>query len=246
MMLFDTLVALVGILAGGIASIAGFGIGSLLTPLFAYRVGTKIAVAAVSVPHFAATLYRFWLLRKGVDRRTLINFGITSAAGGLVGALLNAYSSNPALTILFGAILIFVALSEFTGLAQRMRFSGPMAWLAGGVSGLLGGLVGNQGGIRSAALLGFDLNKEAFVATATAIGVVVDLARLPVYLINEGKELLNLCVPLAIAVVATIFGTILGKRFLGRLPQSVFRSTVASLLLLLGVYMTLKGFGVFP
>src|SRR6202011_790944 len=144
MMLFDTLVALVGILAGGIASIAGFGIGSLLTPLFAYRVGTKIAVAAVSVPHFAATLYRFWLLRKGVDRRTLINFGITSAAGGLVGALLNAHSSNPALTILFGAILIFVALSEFTGLAQRMRFSGPMAWLAGGVSGLLGGLVGNQ------------------------------------------------------------------------------------------------------
>src|ERR1700694_707472 len=151
-MFFNALVAVVGILAGGIASVAGLGIGSLLTPLFAYRVGTKIAVAAVSIPHFTATLYRFWLLRKSVDRRTLISFGITSAAGGLAGALLNAYSSSPVLTVIFGAILIFVALSEFSGLAQRMRFNDPIAWLAGAVSGLLGGMVGNQGGIRSAAL----------------------------------------------------------------------------------------------
>jgi uncharacterized membrane protein YfcA len=242
-MIFNALVALVGMLAGGIASVAGFGIGSLLTPLFAYRVGTKIAVAAVSIPHFAATLYRFWLLRKSVDRRTLISFGITSAAGGLVGALLNAYSSNAALTVIFGVLLIFVSLSEFSGLAQRMRFSAPMAWLAGGASGLLGGLVGNQGGIRSAALLGFDLNKEAFVATATAIGVVVDFARMPVYIVKEGHDLLNLWVPIAIAIVATIVGTILGKRYLVRLSQAVFRRTVASLLLLLGVYMLLKGFG---
>jgi len=242
-MLFDALVALVGIIAGGIASVTGFGIGSLLTPLFAYRVATKLAVAAVSIPHFAATAYRFWLLRKSVDRRTLISFGITSAAGGLVGALLNAYSSNPALTLIFGGILVFVSLSELTGLVQRMRFSGPIAWLAGGVSGLLGGLVGNQGGIRSAALLGFDLNKEAFVATATAIGVVVDFARMPVYIITAGRDLLSLWLPIAIAIVATIVGTTLGKRYLVRLPQAVFRQTVASLLLLLGVYMLLKGFG---
>jgi uncharacterized protein len=243
-MLYDALVALVGFLAGGIASIAGFGIGSLLTPLFAYRVGTKLAVAAVSIPHFAATAYRCWLLRKSVDRRTLISFGITSAAGGLVGALLNAYSSNPVLTIIFGALLIFVSLSEFSGFAHRLRFSGTIAWLAGGVSGLLGGLVGNQGGIRSAALLGFDLNTEAFVATATAIGVVVDFARMPVYIIKEGRDLLNLWLPIAIAIVATIIGTILGKRYLLRLSQVVFRRTVAGLLLLLGVYMLLKGFGV--
>jgi len=160
-----------------------------------------------------------------------------------VGALLNAYSSNPALTVIFGALLIFVSLSEFSGLAERMRFSGPIAWLAGAVSGLLGGLVGNQGGIRSAALLGFDLNKEAFVATATAIGVVVDVARMPVYLINEGRDLLNFWLPIAIAIVATVVGTILGKRYLVRLSQKAFQRTVASLLLLLGAYMTLKGVG---
>src|ERR1700730_2480846 len=107
-MLFDFLVAIAGIIAGAVASVAGFGIGSLLTPLFAYRFGTKLAVAAVSIPHFVATTYRFWLLRKSVDWHTLVSFGIMSAAGGLSGALLNAYAASPVLTIIFGIILIFV------------------------------------------------------------------------------------------------------------------------------------------
>jgi uncharacterized membrane protein YfcA len=60
---FLALAAGVAILAGAIASVSGFGIGSLLTPLLAVRVGSKLAVAAVSVPHLTATALRFWLLR---------------------------------------------------------------------------------------------------------------------------------------------------------------------------------------
>jgi len=39
------------VVAGGIAAMSGFGIGSLLTPLLAVRYGTKLAVVMVSVPH---------------------------------------------------------------------------------------------------------------------------------------------------------------------------------------------------
>src|SRR5262245_64331561 len=101
---FAALVAFVAVLAGSIASLSGFGIGSLLTPLLAVRVGTKLAVAAVSVPHLTATALRFWLLRQHVDRRLLWSFGLMSAAGGLGGALLHAYADNPALTIVFGGL----------------------------------------------------------------------------------------------------------------------------------------------
>jgi uncharacterized protein len=79
------LLAVVGFVAGAIASVSGFGIGSLLTPVLAVRVGTKLAVAAVSVPHVTATALRFWLMRKHVDRRLLWSFGVMSAAGGLSG-----------------------------------------------------------------------------------------------------------------------------------------------------------------
>lgn len=48
---FNVLVVVAAMVAGAIASVTGFGIGSLLTPILGFHVGTKIAVAAVSIPH---------------------------------------------------------------------------------------------------------------------------------------------------------------------------------------------------
>ena len=48
-MTFATLLAAASIAAGAIASVAGFGIGTVLTPVFAVRVDMKLAVAAVAV-----------------------------------------------------------------------------------------------------------------------------------------------------------------------------------------------------
>ena len=109
--------------------------------------------------------------------------------------------------------------------------------IAGALSGLLGGLVGNQGGIRSAALLGFDLPKQTFVATATAVGLVVDLARMPVYLATEGQEIWGVWRLAAIAMAGVIIGTIFGGRLLSRIPESKFRLIVATILAALGVWM---------
>jgi uncharacterized protein len=239
--IFAFVIAVGSVLAGAIASIVGFGIGSVLTPLLAVRVGTQLAVAAVSIPHLFATALRFWRLRAHVDRRVVVSFGITSAAGGLAGALLHAYASNRSLAIVFGVLLLFVGISELTGLARHMRFGGPVAWIAGAVSGVFGGLVGNQGGIRSAALLGFDLDRQAFVATATAIGLVVDGARMPVYFATQTAAIARIWPLVLIATAGTLAGTLLGVRTLRRIPEQAFRRIVAILLLLLGTYMLLRG-----
>lgn len=240
-MTFQFILAIVAALAGAVASVVGFGIGSLLTPLLAVRVGTQLAVAAISIPHLFATALRFWRLRAHIDRRVLVSFGVTSAAGGLVGALFHSFATNRALAIVFGCILIFVGTSELTGLARRMRFSGPVAWIAGAVSGVFGGLVGNQGGIRSAALLGFDVEKQAFVATATAIGLVVDAARMPVYFATQWREISGIWPLVLIATVGALAGTLLGVPLLRRIPENLFRRIVAVILVLLGIYMLTTG-----
>jgi hypothetical protein len=233
-----TLAALVAaVIAGAIAAISGFGIGSLLTPLLAIHYGTKLAVAIVSVPHLVATAARFIGLRRQLDRGVFLNFGILSAAGGLLGALLNARAANPALAIVFGCLLVFAAVSGLTGFIDRMHFGRPMAWVAGALSGFFGGLVGNQGGIRSAALLGFDIRKEALVATATAIALIVDGARMPVYLAIEGREILSVWPLLLITIAGVLLGTFWGVRVLRRIPERAFRKVVYSLILALGIYM---------
>jgi len=234
-------VAAAGIAAGGVASVAGFGIGSLLTPVFVAHVATPVAVAAVSIPHVAGTAVRLWLLRGHIDRHLLLRFGLASAAGGLTGALLQTRTSSAGLTILFGSLLLFVAASELSGLSKRMRFRGAAAWIAGVLSGLLGGLVGNQGGIRSAAMLGIDVPRHAFVATATAVALIVDGARLPVYLVTSGRELLTLWPTILVATIAVACGTAFGHRVLIRIPEERFRPTVAVLLAILGAAMLIVG-----
>jgi uncharacterized membrane protein YfcA len=243
---FELVVLVAAVLAGAIAAISGFGIGSVLTPLLATQMETKLAVAAVSIPHLVATAVRFVSLRKHLDRRVFWNFGLLSAAGGLAGALLNTYAASRALTIVFGCLLLLAGVTGLTQFWSRMRFGRPVAWIAGAASGLFGGLVGNQGGIRSAALLGFDVPKEAYVATATAIALIVDGARMPVYLATQTHALGRLWPAITIACAGVLVGTWFGMRGLRAMPERTFRTSVSLLIAALGVYMVLKGWGVVP
>jgi uncharacterized membrane protein YfcA len=242
-MWFDAILVTASALAGGIAAVTGFGIGSLLTPVLALQVDTRLAVAAVSIPHLVGTSLRFWLMHGGVDRRVLWSFGLTSAAGGLAGAMLYNAASNRGLTVVFGILLLFAAFSEISGLARRMRFRGWVGWVAGALSGLLGGLVGNQGGIRSAALIGFDLRKEMFIGTATAIALFVDGARVPIYLYTQHDEMRAVLSWILLAIAGVVLGTMLGSRALGRIPDIWFRRVLALLLAVLGVAMLVRASG---
>ncbi|HEX2833977.1 MAG TPA: sulfite exporter TauE/SafE family protein [Thermoanaerobaculia bacterium] len=234
-MIFELLLAFAAFAGGVVASIAGFGVGSIITPLLATKLGMKVAVAAVAIPHVIATALRFWALRDKLDRHVMWTFGVTSAIGGLLGALLHIWIASRALSYLLAALLIFTGITGLLGIT--LKFGKKTAWAAGGLSGMLGGLVGNQGGIRAGAMLGFEVPKEAFVATSTAVGLFIDGMRLPVYLYSEGDALLKIWPLIAIATVAVTIGTLLGRRILGRISDDAFKRVVSVLILGLGISM---------
>jgi len=234
----ETLVITVAsIVAGAIASVAGFGIGSILTPTLSVWMDGRLAVAVVSIPHLIGTVIRFAMVKGHVDRRVMWRFGLASAAGGLTGAFFQKAVSGSGLLLLLAVLLLFVAAGELTGVSARLRLTGPAAWIAGVLSGSLGGLVGNQGGIRSAALLGFGLPRDAFVATATAIGLFVDAARLPIYIAASGPELWESRGTIALASAGVIAGTLTGSHLLRAIPEAAFRKIVAILLAILGLWL---------
>ena len=230
----------VATLGGVTAAVSGFGIGSLLTPLLAASVGMPLAVAAVAVPHALATALRCWRLRDAIDGAVLRTFGVLSAAGGLAGALL--YTRLPArgLTLVLAALLIATSVAGLTGWTTRWRPRGAAPWLIGLASGLFGGLAGNQGGLRAAALLAFGLAPRAFVATATATGLLVDAARTPVYLWRAGAGIASLWLPLLVATAGVLAGTLAGERLLFGLPPERFRRLVAVLIGLLGLLLLVQ------
>ncbi len=236
---FLAALTVVAVLSGATAAVVGFGIGSLLTPLLALRVGMPIAIAAIAVPHAAATAFRFWRLRTAVDWSVVRGFGVLSAIGGLAGALLYTRLGGRALTLALAGLLILTGISGLTGIMTRWNPS-RVAGLLGAVSGFFGGLAGNQGGVRSAALLSFRLPPTAFVATATATGLLVDLARAPVYLWRTGAELVGLWVPIALATAGVLGGTLLGERVLAGMPPERFRKAVSVAILGLGALLLVR------
>ncbi len=230
-------IVVAALIAGAIAAMSGFGIGSILTPLLALNMGTKLAVAVVSIPHFIGTALRFAMLREHLDRRVLMTFGIASAIGGLTGALLHIWLRSAILGYILGALLVFAGLGGLTGLSQKMRFTRATAWIAGALSGAFGGLVGNQGGIRSAALLGFNIPKDSFVATATAIALLVDIFRMPVYAVTQYQAVAAVWPAILLATVGVVAGTLVGKPILRRIPEKSYRNTVSVIILGLGIWM---------
>ena len=235
--MFIALVLLVSVLSGATASVAGFGIGSMLTPLFAERVGMTVAVAAVSVPHAVATIFRCWRLRANIDWSVLRGFGVLSAIGAVIGALLYTRVSNRALTVVLAVLLLATSVAGLTNWAQRWHPTGVFAGVFGFASGLFGGMAGNQGGLRSAALFSFSLSPLAFVATSTAAGVLVDAGRMPVYLLRGGGALAPHVLAISAATVGVLVGTLLGERVLLGLSVDRFRKIVSILIGALGVWL---------
>jgi uncharacterized membrane protein YfcA len=221
--------------AGAIAAVSGFGLGSILTPLLMLSFPAPSAVALVAVPHAVATTVRWWRLRADVDPATFRQFGIASAMGGLAGAALQPFLGGIALSLLLGLLLVLAGGSELA--KRRLPLPATPFWrLAGGaLSGAFGGLVGNQGGIRAAALLGFRLAPRALVATATASALFVDAARVPIYMVTSGPALAaNVKIWLA-ATAGAVIGTFVGVPILGRIAEPTYRQIIGGLLILLGL-----------
>jgi len=218
-----------------VAAVSGFGIGSLLTPLLILSMPTAHAVALLAIPHAVATGIRMLRLRGELHRATFREFGIASAAGALAGAGLQARLSSPILTVVLAALLVVTGTTELLNRGVPLPRTPFWRLLGGILSGVFGGLVGNQGGIRAAALLGFQLPPRQLVATATASALLVDAARVPIYFLSAGDVIVAATPLVCTVAVGVTIGTFLGVPVLSRIPEPFYRRFLGGLLVFLGL-----------
>lgn len=225
--------------AGALGAVTGVGIGSALVPLVALRTDLKLAVAIVAAPHLVGGLVRAVQLWRRIDRRAFVRFGIVCAVASIAGALVHTRIDTRFVAYVFAGLLVLAGIVAALGVAERVKLGTRGAWVTGALSGFFGGFAGEQGGLRAVGLLGFDLDKEAFVATSTAVGVVVDAARLPVYLASEWPLIVTRTGVVAIVVTTAgvLVGTLGGGVLLKQIPERAFHRVLGGALVLIGVLL---------
>jgi uncharacterized membrane protein YfcA len=103
-------------------------------------------------------------------------------------------------------------------------------------SGLLGGLTGHQGAIRSAFFLGKDLPKETFIATGAAVACAVDITRIAVYV--QLFQSLGGSIPWPVVgagIVGAAVGLSVGRIGLRNAPARTFRKIIGFALMVFGL-----------
>lgn len=130
--------------------------------------------------------------------------------------------------------VFLIARSKF-----RMPPGGATAITGGALSGFFAGLFGIGGAIRGVFLSAFDLPKATYIATAGAIGILVDSTRIVAYLRGGTTLPRELLWGLLLFIPASFIGAKVARRVVERVPQERFRTIIAVALLAVGLKLLL-------
>lgn len=238
------LIAAAAFTASLLTFFAGFGLGTILTPVFVVFLPPHFAVAATAAVHFLNNIFKITLLWPHINWLVLKNFGITAALGALAGALTLALLGSAAevgerhLEGVIGLLISAFAVIELLPAAERWSVDTKWQPLGGFASGFFGGLSGHQGALRSIFLLRVGLGKEAFVATGTAIACCIDVVRIGTYTSLFDTQWLTVYWPqLMVATFAALAGAMTGRHWLKKVTLNALKTVVGLALLSIGFWM---------
>ncbi len=231
---------------------SGFGLGTILMPVFAIFFPVEIAIALTGVVHFSNNLFKMSLVGKRADKEVLLKFGIPAILASFAGAwLLLRITMMPSLVeyqlwdrnfeitpvkLIIAILLIIFSLLEIMPSVQKVQFSRNKLALGGVLSGFFGGLTGIQGAIRSAFLIKSGLSKEAYIATGVIIASLVDFTRLSVYATRFKEANLHEHLILIIsATLSAIIGAFIGSRLLKKVTLRFVQVLVSFMLFLIAL-----------
>ena len=81
-------VALAAFLAAGLTMYSGFGLGTLMLPVFALFLPVEMAVVATALVHGANNVFKVTLLGRRADREVVLKFGLPAVLAAVLGAML--------------------------------------------------------------------------------------------------------------------------------------------------------------
>ncbi len=252
------LVGIVALIGSGLTFFSGFGLGTLLMPVFALFFPIDIAIALTAIVHLLNNLFKLTLIGKKANLKTVLRFGLPAIIFAFLGAYILGKLTNieplisytisgksyqiTVVKICIAALLVFFSLFDLIPRLKRLEIDTKYLPLGGALSGFFGGISGHQGALRTAFLIRAKLNKEAFIATGVVIACFIDVSRISVY----AKDILQmgdkLDYPiLTTATIMAFIGAYIGNKFLKKITIHTIQIVVGILLI---IFSLLLGVGI--
>ena len=239
------IIALASFLIAGVGLYSGFGLATLLMPIFALFFPLSTSIAATAIVHLVTNVFKLTLFYKNINWSVVARFGIPALITSFLGSLLltNISQNGFVLEKVIGLLIIAFALFEIIPVLRKIKIDQKWLVVGGSLSGFFGGLSGHQGALRSVFLIKTKTSTSSFIATGVVIAIMVDMARLFVY----GTNILSLSTirnanlesGLLLAIGASLLGVIVANSFKKKITLNFVRNLVAGLMLLIGVLILL-------
>lgn len=250
------IIPLTAFIASLLTFFSGFGLGTILTPVFAIFFPIELAIVMTAIVHFLNNIFKFFLIGRNTRKDILLKFGISGFIGAILGSWLlisldqwdlklsfyisGMEQSTTLINMVIGCLIIIFSLFELIPYLRNYQFSKSWVIPGGALSGFFGGVSGHQGALRSAFLIKYGLNKEQFIATGIAIALLIDVARISIY----GTEFINLEIMerkdiLFIAMISSFIGATLGRQLLKKVKLKSIELLVGAFLLIMGLLISI-------
>ena len=230
------LVLILGLVAGTLGGMVGFGTSILLTPALVLVFGPRDAVPIMAVASIMANASRVAAWWREIDWRAVGAYSVTAVPAAALGAATLVVLPARSIEAVLG--LFFIAMIPARRWMAHRDFK-PRLWQLAAVGagiGYLTGIVAATGPINAPFFLAYGLVKGAYLGTE-AMGSLAMFVAKAVTFRGLGALPLDTLGKGLIVGSSLVVGAFIAKRFVRRIDADRFRLLMDGLLLAAGLTM---------
>jgi len=231
----------VGLVAGTLSGIVGFGSSIMLMPVLVIAFGPLQAVPIMAIAAILANVSRVLVWWREVDWRTCWAYAATAMPFAALGAFTLLKLPTQIIEAALGVFFIaMIGLRRWMA-AHDLRLRRTHLALLGVPIGYLTGIVVSTGPITAPIFLAAGLVKGAFLSTEAAASLAVYLVKATVFR-SFGALPLDILVKGLLTGSTLMAGAFIAKRFVLKMEPERFRLLMDGLMLLSGATLLSAAF----
>jgi uncharacterized protein len=226
----------VGLVAGTLGGIVGFGSSIMLMPVLVIAFGPKHAVPIMAIAAVMANFSRIVVWWREVDWRACAAYSVTGVPAAALGAGTLVALPPHVIEVAIGIFFILMIPVRRWMAARRIRLNLWHMAAIGLVIGYVTGIVVSTGPITAPIFLAYGLVKGAFVGTEAAASLAIYLSKATTFR-ALGMLPVDILVKGLITGSSLMIGAFLAKRFVLKMAPEQFRLLMDGLMLASGAVL---------